>query len=638
MNKKTVKILSCALTLSMLCGLAACSSSGTASAAASAAPAAAETSSVSAQALAASSGSAVNKDETVYVFTGTDGTVGNVVVSDCLSNIGDAATVKDSSTLTDVQNVKGDETFTSDNGALTWTAAGKDICYQGSSTAALPVGVSVSYKLDGKDISADELAGRDGKVTIRFDYTNNTSETVKAGGKDVAVCIPFMMMTGVLLDNTQFTNIKITNGKSVNDGDRTAVVGCAFPGMQESLGVSEDKVEIPDYVEITADVTNFSLDTAVTVAMNADFSDLDLSDVNSVDDLTASLTKLQDASSELVSGSQKLADSLDTLLQKSDPLFTGIGSLSSGLNTLSSSSASLNAGAAQVFKTLLDTANSQIKAAGLDVPTLTISNYSTVLTQVLSQLSGDNAQKYAYSVAYAKVSEAVKAQEETIKAGVTAAAEPTVYAGVLKAAGMDMTYEQYQQALAAGLVSADSKAAVEAAVAAQMQSETVQAQIAAAVASKENELIEQNMNTADVQAQIKAGADTAAAGASSLSALKQQLDSYNTFYTGLKKYTGGVDSAAVAAKTINSGASSLKSGTEAIRDGAKELASGMAQFDQDGIQKLVDAFDGDLSGLVDRLQAIADLSDSYNNYSGIADGMTGSVKFIFKSDAIEAAD
>ena len=636
MKNKTTKILSCFLILSMLCGLGACSSTGTGTAAGVSAAAHAAGSSSSAHVLAASVGTdAVNKDETVYVFTGTDGSAKKIVVSDCLSNIGGTSAVKDRSTLTGITNVKGDETFTDNgSGSIVWNAAGKDICYQGTAAAELPVGVKVSYKLDGKDISADNLAGRNGRVTIHFDYTNSMSRTVKAGNKNTTVYMPFIMITGVLLDNSRFSNIKVTNGKFVNDGDRTAVVGCALPGLQESLGVGKDKVDIPDSFEISADATKFSLDTAITVATNADLSDLNLSGVNSPDQLKDSLSNLQNASKQLVSGSRQLADSMDTLLEKSGPLFTGIGSLSGGLGTLSSNSASIDAGAAQVFNTLLATANSQISAAGLDVPALTIDNYSTVLGGVLSQISGGNAQKYAYNIAYSKVSAAVREQESAIKAQVTAAVQKTVYEEVLKAAGMDMTYDQYQQALTAGLVPSDKQAAVEAAVAKQMAEDTVQAKISAATEGKIKELIDQNMSTADVQAQIKAGAASASAGADSLSSLKQQLDSYNTFYTGLKKYTGGVDSAASAAKTVASGAESFKSGAEAIRDGADKLADGMSDFDKEGIQKLVDAFDGDLNGLVDRLQAISDFSKGYTSYSGIADGMSGSVKFVFKADAV----
>lgn len=67
------------------------------------------------------------------------------------------------------------------------------------------------------------------------------------------------MLTGLMLDNDVFSNVSVTNGKIINDGDRTIVAGFALPGLQENLNLSKDKFEIPDYIEVTADVKNFAL-------------------------------------------------------------------------------------------------------------------------------------------------------------------------------------------------------------------------------------------------------------------------------------------------------------------------------------------------------------------------------------------
>lgn len=145
-----------------------------------------------------------------------------------------------------------------------WDAQGNDIYYQGNIQKELPVGLSVRYYLDGKSVSPEELKGKSGKVTIRFDYENRQYETVQINGVNQRIYVPFAMLTGMILDNDTFQNVQITNGKLVNDGDRTVVVGLAFPGLQENLNLSRDDLSIPDSVEITADVTNFSLGMTVT--------------------------------------------------------------------------------------------------------------------------------------------------------------------------------------------------------------------------------------------------------------------------------------------------------------------------------------------------------------------------------------
>ena len=89
------------------------------------------------------------KDETVYVLAGADGAVRQVIVSDWLKNAAGEDTLADRSALTDIENVKGDETYTADGEALTWAANGSDIYYRGATDKELPVSLTVSYQLDG---------------------------------------------------------------------------------------------------------------------------------------------------------------------------------------------------------------------------------------------------------------------------------------------------------------------------------------------------------------------------------------------------------------------------------------------------------------------------------------------------------
>ena len=52
-------------------------------------------------------------------------------------------------------------------------------------------------------------------------------------------------------------------------------------------------------------------------------------------------------------------------------------------------------------------------------------------------------------------------------------------------------------------------------------------------------------------------------------------------------------------------------------------------------QKLVDAFNGDLSGLLDRVETLREVSEQYNSFSGISPEMDGQVKFIWRTDSVE---
>ena len=104
-----------------------------------------------------------SKEETVYVIAGADGKQQSVIVSDWLKNPNKETSLQDVSDLTDIENVKGDETWTANGTSLTWDAQGNDIYYQGKSETELPVTMNISYQLDGKDIAPAELAGKSGK-------------------------------------------------------------------------------------------------------------------------------------------------------------------------------------------------------------------------------------------------------------------------------------------------------------------------------------------------------------------------------------------------------------------------------------------------------------------------------------------
>lgn len=98
---------------------------------------------------------------------------------------------------------------------------------------SLPVKMSVQYTLDGKSISPEELAGKSGHVTMRFDYENMQWENVKIDGKTEKIYVPFTVMTGMLLDSEAFQNVEVSNGKLMDDGNHIAVAGLAFPDFRK---------------------------------------------------------------------------------------------------------------------------------------------------------------------------------------------------------------------------------------------------------------------------------------------------------------------------------------------------------------------------------------------------------------------
>ena len=613
------------------------------------------------------------KDETVYVLANPDGSARRVIVSDYLSNPEGADTIADVSNLEKIQNVKGDEVFADG----VWQARGNEIYYQGDSGDTLPVELKISATLDGEDVAPADLAGRSGHVTLRFDYAVSASYT--RDGE--AVAVPFAVMTGVLLDNEVFANVSVKNGQAVNDGDRTVAVGLCVPGLTAGLKLENDKVELPEYLEISADVKNFSLPVTVTLATNEAFAALDADKLQDADALKEAADKLTDAMTQLLDGSNQLYNGLNDLkdgttnlnnginqlADGTDSLAAGADTLSTGLTTLTANNETLVGGARQVFETLLAQANAALIQAGVDA-TLTVENYADVLGKLVEAVSEEGVTAQAR----AQVEAAVRAQADAVRSEVTKAVRPQVEAQVTEAvkenvmaqilATQNLTMEKYEAAQKAGLVTDAQRQQLEGALNQQMQTAQVQQVIAqqteAQMASdtvadliEQNTeeqiglLVDQNMQSETVQAQIAAACEQGAP----LVTLKAQLDSYNTFYTGLIAYTNGASDAASGAAQLKAGADTLQAGAAQLKDampaltdgvnklvdGAKALADGLTTFDADGVSKLTSAINEDLDPLLARAQLLIEAAQSYNNYSGLAEGMDGAVRFIYRTDAIE---
>lgn len=571
----------------------------------------------------------------VYVITGADGSVTKAIVTDSVKN-----RLKTGSSR--VYDVDGNEV----NGV-------EEVC------GVLPVKLSFSYTLNGVSVTPEELEGKSGSVTIRIDYQNTRAQQRSIDGKQRTLYAPYLAFTAMLLDGDIFSNVSVTNGMIIGDGSRMVVAGLAFPGLTESLSIDSDKLDIPEYIEISATVKGFELDGTYTIVTDELFrkaaekeeeSDLDTDELSdSMDDLSEAMDKLMDGSYDLYDGlrtlldkSYELVDGVNELLDGAyqlcsgaseldsgaAQLYSGANELNSGLNKLTDNNSELNAGAKKVFNTLLSAATSQLREAGVteaQAPDLTIENYATVLDALSKNMAGT-------------VEATVKAQ---VTAAVKAEVTKTVRAQVLKEAGL--SEEQYSALPEGNETEAAIDTAIESNVATTMASEAVQAQITAATA-------------AAMQGEEATKALQEAAG--KITALKTQLDEYNKFYTGLATYTAGVSSAQAGAAKLTSGAAELKAGTaklysgtielydgvrtmqssmpelidgvQELTDGSKELHDGIVKLNDEGIQKIIDAFDGDLTDLADRLKALRDMAEDEKIFSGVDE----QPRFIYKSAGI----
>ena len=289
-----------------------------------------------------------DKEETVFVISDASGNPTEMIASEWLKNLAGSDKIEDSSSLKDIVNVKGYEEYKAGSGdSLTWDAKGNDIYYQGTPTEESPVGVKVSYKLDGKTVTPDEIKGKSGHVEIRFDYENNTDEVIEVGGEEEHVSLPFTMLTGVILPNDIFSNVEVENGRLITEGNNAIVIGYAFPGLYESLKYDDFKenldeeqrekaedLDISDHVIITADAKDFELNSTLTVALPDVLEEVSFTDNIDTDKVKDDMDELADASQELIDGTGDLVDGVYDLKDGTSELKDGTEELKDGTSEL----------------------------------------------------------------------------------------------------------------------------------------------------------------------------------------------------------------------------------------------------------------------------------------------------------------
>lgn len=655
-------------------------------------------------------------EETVYVIAGADGTAQKIIVSDWMKD-----------------------------------ANGKDSYTQENLQKELPVDMAISYRLDGKEVSAEELAGKSGKLTMRFDYINRQYEDVEINGETKRIYVPFVMLTGMVLDNDRFTNVEVSNGRVINDGDRTIVAGFAVPGLQESLELDKEKLELPEYVEVTADVKDFELETTMTVATTEVFSEMDLNESDTFDELDESMGQLTDAMEQLTDGSSALYDGMTELLDKSGDLINGIGQLAEGASALVVGAGDLKAGAGEVktgagdlqngadtLKTgtgELQTGASDLKsgAGALKSGAGELKTGANDLQTGAAALQGGAGELKNGMGDLKTGAEGLKAGIDNVKAGADSLQEGAERLN----GGLEMLEEQSSTVMGgAGQV-------FDALLAAGSQQ----------IASFGIGTLDRNNYGAVLDQAIGIASGVAPDAVPQLSALKSQLDAYSSFYYGLGAYTDGVVQASAGAAELTdgagrladgagqladgagqlvdgagrlvdgadrleggagqltdgagrlmagaeqleggigqlesgagrleggagqladgagqladgagrlaagagqlengagqlaggmdtlhtgigqlqSGSGALVDGVEQLQDGALQLSDGIKEFNEEGIQALVDAFDGDLKELKNRMTAVSDAAKHYKSFKNNAKDKGQSVRFIYKTEKI----
>ncbi len=615
------------------------------------------------------------KEEVIYIMTDASGKVTdmeavNIFAGGDITDYGDYSSVKMLNTTDKIDQSGNKITFSSD---------ADKVYYQGTlKSTSIPWDISIRYFLDGKEYSAEDLAGKSGALEIRFSVSKNEK-------RDDTFYDDYALQASFTLDTALCKNIVSDGATVANVGSDKQLTYTILPGK----GIE---------TSIKADVTDFEMDAVAIngVRLNLNFEMDDSILTDKVNELVSAVNKLDNGAAELQNGTGELYGATQTLNSKVGELHSGVGSLADGTGALYSALASITAkndqltGAAYTaYEGLCNAAsmalNSQLEANGMDPVTLTPSNYSAVLMDLLAKMNADAVYQKAYQAALQQVTQQVEDQADTLYKGYIESQANSIYLAYVTSQA-DTLYAQvaaqavYEQLIQSGyteeqanafLQSSEGQIAVAQAVenltdeqkaqilnsaVAQLTDEQKEQILQGALESLTDEqkaqiketYIQQMMASDEVTSQINASVATVSEAAKQVSELKGQLDNYGAFYQGLWEYTGAVSDAAAGAKTLklnmdalysntgtlqvsvgnlNDAVSQLYGGTNDLANGTSEFADKTSDMDTQ-IENEIDSLTSSISG--NNGEAKSFVSDQNTKVD--------SVQFVIKTTAIEKAE
>ncbi len=634
------------------------------------------------------------KEEVIYVLTDASGSVNDIEVV----NIFKGGNITDYGNYTDVKMLNTTDQINQDGDKITFNSSVDKVYYQGTLTnKSIPWNISIKYYLDGKEYSANELAGKSGNLEIRFVVSENTK--CKDSFYD-----NYALQASFTLDSEKCKNIEAEGATLANVGSDKQITYTILPGK----GID---------TTIKADVSDFEMDAVaingVRLSLNIDIDDAELMD--KVDEIVSAIMDLNDGSKEINDGTKKLYDATNTLNSKVNDLNAGVGSLNSGasdlysgLSQIASNNDQLNKGAYTAFQGLCNlattTLNAQLKEKGMEEVNLTPETYSEVLTGLLKQLDADAVYNTAYAAAKETVSKQVEEKADEVYKGYIESIADSIYfnyvANTYVNQNAQTIYSQYvskqvyNSLLEQGKSDEEAKTYLETEEGKKMIAEGVdeltedqktailngalesltdeqkknvlenvekltdeqKTQIKNGAVNSltdeqksqiKNTYIEQMMVLDGVTSQITTAVKQASQAAGSIAELKGSLDNYAYFYSKLGEYTGSVSKASEGAKSLKTNMDTLYSNTGTLKnsvselndavgklyDGTKDLSSGTSKF-KDKTSNMDDEISDQINSM------ISSISGDGEVVSFVSDKNTKveSVQFVIKTEAIEKVE
>ena len=546
-----------------------------------------------------------SKEEVVYAVLDCAGNQESINVV----NIFNEGTITDYGSYKSVKNLSTTDEITQSGDKNTISSDADQIYYQGTldSKTALPWTISMKYYLDGKELSADELAGKSGKLSIHFVVKQN-DKCIKNFYDNYALQASFS------LDSKNCSNITASDATIANVGTQKQLTYTILPGQ----GID---------TTITADVTDFEMDE---VSINGISMNMDID----IDD-----DELMDMVNELMNGTKDLNDGASSLDDGISELQDGVSTIWDGLNELNSKSGELTDSSSEVLSSL-HTIQSSLSAVSMSTDDLTtLANASSSMKDAITTLS-DAVSSMQQQIGYSQYKALMQSNGLDIDALKTANTQSVAalesqisqlketLSQIENIPGYETAVSELQMQIAQleqtmQLISANL-GAMEGTEAYLAQTSTALTELADNVTKLNESYKEFDAKIQELVVSLKEmtlNMSELANGINELVTGYEQLDS------GITEYTDAVASIVSGYNELTDGVNSLASGSRELSDGTAELYDRTSTMDTD-VQDEIDSVKSTLTG--DNEEIISFVSDKNTNVK--------SVQFVIRTSAVSVPD
>lgn len=522
---------------------------------------------------------ALMKNETVYTSLDRDG---NILLSSVTNHllVDDEVDIEDETELKNILNINGKESFTLNQNLLKWNGSGKDIFYRGETEKEQPIDVLIEYYLNDEKVKPKDVIGKEGNVKIVLTFTNKLQNKVNVNEREEVVYTPFVVTAGMVLNNEYNKNIKVVNGKSVDSGSRTMIIGLSTPGLYETLNIEE--LKSLNSITITYDTTKFSLGSMYLVATPKVVEEKDLKIFKDLEKLSTSIDTLKNSMDQIESGSNELKIGSSSLTSGANEISAGLKTVLTSVGALKDGSITLKNGMTE-FSTTIKGAISSLEGKDIDssivgLETLSSANYetaSTIIKQIALQLQASNMITVNDMNDFNEVYQAVTLFYNNNIKGVDVSSSPAL-------TSVKTNYE-----------------------------------LANLLLLNSNTMTDMTSSLGDIK--------TLKDSVPMINGALEQLTS------GTEALSNGLSQLEEGIKSLSSGADSLAVGSKTLEDGVNTLGDGISRMNREGISPLY-SYSNTINRYTGKLEAMAKLS---REYKGFASNNSDNTLFIYMVKSIK---